>query len=398
MTRTPIEIYRGLIDASIPTEIVSHIDSVIGRYSHQVFAGQKLIIHLSHFLETICKTITILDGRTTSSISDLTGAVDILDHFTSTSKWWTITREDPGFRLRLPSRDPREFMLSLSQVQIGGETSGRIAGAAEKLARFLEDHGLTDTKSCEALCERFASCWVLISGFSCKSQGRSVTTESDFEVAYDILRILLFYTPLYDFKALTAIRRISTDPKIAKLAEIAFSPGFERKLESSVAARLERLNEASLAKIAFSVPSASRNILTNSLKFLAQLKALEQGLSRIEEDDYDSIILGSMGLLNSIGISQENFRDEATVNALFRKIQLDAGVDEKLSLLVRRLEGLLVDSTRNREFLLQNAKLVPRMVALLLLLAGVTKASSDRGLQDLDLKRSLVLFHDLISG
>ncbi|NHJ12168.1 MAG: hypothetical protein EAX95_00745 [Candidatus Thorarchaeota archaeon] len=398
MTRTPIDIYRGLIDATIPAEIASHIDSVISRYSDQVFAGQKLTVHLSHFIETICKTITTLDGRTSSNISDLTGAVDVLDYFTSTSKWWTMNREDPGFQLRPPSRDPREFMLSLSQVQVGGDTSGRIAGAAEKLARFLEDHGLTDTKSCETLCERFVSCWVLLSGFSCKSQGHNMTTEGDFETAYDILRILLFYTPLDDFKALTAIRRIATNPKIAKVADIAFSPGFERKLESSMAARLERSNETSLVKIATSLPSASRNLLTNSLKFLAQIKALELGVTRIEENDYDSIILGSMSLLETIGISQENFRDEATANALFRKLQLETGVDDKLSLIIRRLEGLLVDSTGSREFLLQNAKLVPRMVALLLLLAGVMKDPSEKGLQDLDFKRSLILFHKLING
>lgn len=397
MTRTPIDVYRGLIGAIIPSEIASHIDSVTSRYSDQVFAGQKLTIHLSHFIETICRTITILDGRTSSNVSDLTGAVDVLDYFTSTSKWWTMDREDPGFQLRPPSRNPREFILSVSQVQVGGETSGRISGAAEKLARFLEDHGLTNTKSCEALCERFVSCWTLLSGFFCKSQGRNITTEGDFEVAYDILRILLFYAPLDDFKALTAIRQIATDPKIAKIAEIAFSPGFERKLDSSMAARLERSNETSLVKIAASLPSASRNILTNSLKFLAQLKALELGIPRIKENDYDSIILGSMGLLESIDVSQENFRDEATANALFRRLQLDTGTDKKLSFLVRRLEGLLVDSTGSREFLLQNAKLVPRMIALLLLLAGVTKTPDDKGLQDLDLKRSLILFNKLLN-
>jgi hypothetical protein len=286
----------------------------------------------------------------------------------------------------------------LAAVQIGGDTSGRIAGASEKLLRFFEDHGITDAKVCEHLCERFVSSWVILSGFACKSQGRNVTTEGDFEIGYDIMRVLLFYTSLDDFKALTAIRRLATDPKIPKLAGILFTPGFERKLDSSMASRLERANEEKLAKIASSSPSASRNLLTNSLKLLAQMKAIEQGLVRIEENNYDSLILGAIEMLEQVGISQDNFRDETSVKALFLALQPDEGTDEKLALLIRRLEGLLVDSTGSRDFLLQNAKLIPRMVALLLLLAGVTKASEMAGLQDADLKRGLILFHRLLNG
>lgn len=398
MSRKPIDVYSGLITTTIPADVASHIDSVVGRYSTQVFAGQKLTIHLTRFVEVCCKLITILDSRNTSDFPDLAGAIDVLDHFTSTSKWWTMSREDPGFLLRPPSRDPREFMLSLAAVQIGGDTSGRVAGASEKLMRFFEDHGITDTKVCEKLCEHFVSSWVLLSGFACKSQGRNITSESDFEIAYDIMRVLLFYTSVDDFKALTAIRRLATDPKIPKLAEISFTPGFERKLDSSMAARLERSNEEKLAKIATSSPSASRNLLTNSLKLLAQMKAIEQGLVRIEDNNYDSLIRGAMEMLEQVGISQDNFRDETSVKALFLALQPDKGTDEKLSLLIRRLEGLVVDSTGSRDFLLQNAKLIPRMVALLLLLAGVTKASDMAGLQDADLKRGLILFHRLLNG
>lgn len=355
-------------------------------------------MHLSRFVEICCKLITFLDSRNASDLSDLANAIDVLDYFTSTSKWWTMSREDPGFLLRPPSRDPREFMLSLAAVQIGGDTSGRVAGASEKLARFFEDHGITDTRVCEKLCERFVSSWILLSGFVCRSQGRNVTTEGDFEIAYDIMRVLLFYTSLDDFKALTAIRRLATDPKIPKLAEVSFTPGFERKLDSSMAARLERSNEEKLAKIVPSSPSASRNLLTNSLKLLAQMKAIEQGLIRIEENNYDSLILGAMEMLEQVGISQDNFRDETSVKALFLAIQPDKGTDEKIGLLIRRLEGLLVDSTGSKDFLLQNAKLIPRMIALLLLLAGVTKVSEIAGLQDADLKRGLILFHRLLNG
>ncbi len=398
MARKPIDVYRGLIATTIPSDVASHINSVVGRYSTQVYAGQKLTMHLSRFVEICCKLITFLDSRNASDLSDLANAIDVLDYFTSTSKWWTMSREDPGFLLRPPSRDPREFMLSLAGVQIGGDTSGRVAGASEKLARFFEDHGITDTRVCEKLCERFASSWILLSGFVCKSQGRNITTEGDFEIAYDITRVLLFYTSLDDFKALTAIRRLATDPKIPKLAEVSFTPGFERKLDSSMAARLERSNEEKLAKIVPSSPSASRNLLTNSLKLLAQMKAIEQGLIRIEENNYDSLILGAMEMLEQVGISQDNFRDETSVKALFLAIQPDKGTDEKIGLLIRRLEGLLVDSTGSKDFLLQNAKLIPRMIALLLLLAGVTKVSEIAGLQDADLKRGLILFHRLLNG
>lgn len=398
MARKPIDVYRGLIATTIPSDVASHIDSVVGRYSTQVYAGQKLTMHLSRFVEICCKLITFLDSRNASDLSDLANAIDVLDYFTSTSKWWTMSREDPGFLLRPPSRDPREFMLSLAAVQIGGDTSGRVAGASEKLARFFEDHGITDTRVCEKLCERFVSSWILLSGFVCRSQGRNVTTEGDFEIAYDIMRVLLFYTSLDDFKALTAIRRLATDPKIPKLAEVSFTPGFERKLDSSMAARLERSNEEKLAKIVPSSPSASRNLLTNSLKLLAQMKAIEQGLIRIEENNYDSLILGAMEMLEQVGISQDNFRDETSVKALFLAIQPDKGTDEKIGLLIRRLEGLLVDSTGSKDFLLQNAKLIPRMIALLLLLAGVTKVSEIAGLQDADLKRGLILFHRLLNG
>lgn len=398
MARKPIDVYHGLIATTIPSDVASHIDSVVGRYSTQVYAGQKLTMHLSRFVEICCKLITFLDSRNASDLSDLANAIDVLDYFTSTSKWWTMSREDPGFLLRPPSRDPREFMLSLAAVQIGGDTSGRVAGASEKLARFFEDHGITDTRVCEKLCERFVSSWILLSGLVCKSQGRNITTEGDFEIAYDIMRVLLFYTSLDDFKALTAIRRLATDPKIPKLAEVSFTPGFERKLDSSMAARLERSNEEKLAKIVPSSPSASRNLLTNSLKLLAQMKAIEQGLIRIEESNYDSLILGAMEMLEQVGISQDSFRDETSVKALFLAIQPDKGTDEKIGLLIRRLEGLLVDSTGSKDFLLQNAKLIPRMVALLLLLAGVTKASEMAGLQDADLKRGLILFQRLLNG
>jgi hypothetical protein len=77
---------------------------------------------------------------------------------------------------------------------------------------------------------------------------------------------------------------------------------------------------------------------------------------------------------------------------------LNSDVEERIQLLTRRLEGLIVDSTGNKDFLLQYARLVPRLVALLLLLATSTKSSSETPLEDINLKRGLILLNELISG
>jgi hypothetical protein len=308
-----------------------------------------------------------------------------------------MTREDPGLTLRLPSRDPREFIKSIPLIQMGGETLGRVAGARDRLTRFLEEHELGDDNTRAALTEHLVSIWLLLCGFSCKGQGRNISTEEDFETSYDIVRILLFYMSLNDLKALTAVRQIATDPNLPKIAVIAFSPGFERQLDSSLAASLERVHGEYLTKVATSTPGASRNILTNSLRLLGQIQAMKLGMTRIEKEDYDSIIIAAMSLLETLDVPSQMLQDESEVVNLFKNLQPGAGVDEKISLLTRRIEGLLVDSAGNRDYVLQYARMVPRIIALLLLVAAATKMQPTEPLRDQDLKRGLILLSKLFS-
>ncbi|MHA2066373.1 MAG: hypothetical protein ACXABY_18535 [Candidatus Thorarchaeota archaeon] len=397
MARKPIDVYQGLINTKLSVDSVSHIESVVGRYDDHMLTGQKLSFHLRRFVEFWSRHSAFLDNRETTNLSDLTTAIDLLDYFTSTSKWWKMTRDDPGLTLRLPSRDPREFIKSIPLIQMGSETLGRVSGARDRLTRFLEEHELGDDSSRAALSELLVSIWLLLCGFSCKGQGRNITTEEDFETSYDIVRILLFYMSLNDFRALTAVRQIATDPNLPKIAVIGFSPGFERKLDSSLAASLERVHGEYLTKVAASTPGATRNILTNSLRILGQIQAMKLGMNRIEKEDYDSIIVGAMGLLETINVPAQLLQDESDVVNLFKGLHPGEGVEEKLSLLTRRIEGLLVDSAGNRDYVLQYARLVPRIVALLLLVAGATKIQSTEPLQDGDLKRGLILLNRLFS-
>ncbi|MFX0056019.1 MAG: hypothetical protein ACFFAX_10565 [Promethearchaeota archaeon] len=398
MARKPIDVYQGLIKTKLSVDSVSHIDSVVGRYEDHMLVGQKLSFHLRRFVEFWSRHYAFLDNRETTTLSDLTIAIDLLDYFTSTSKWWTMTREDPGLVLRLPSRDPREFIKSIPLIQMVGETLGRVTGARDRLVRFLEEHELGDDRTRAVLAEYLVSIWLLLCGFSCKGQGRNITTEEDFETAYDIVRILLFYMSLNDFKALTAVRQIATDPNLPRIAVIGFSPGFERKLDSSLAASLERVHGEYLTKVATSTPGASRNILTNSLRILGQIQAMKLEMTRIEKEDYDSIIVGAMNLLETLDVPARLLQDENEVLALFKGLQPEEGFEEKLSLLTRRIEGLLVDSAGNRDYVLQYARMVPRIISLLLLVAAATKTEPTEPLQDQDLKRGLILLNRLFSG
>jgi hypothetical protein len=397
LARKPIDVYQGLIKTKLSVDSVSHIESVVGRYDDHILAGQKISFHLRRFAEFWCRHVAFLDDRETTNLSDLTTAIDLLDYFTSTSKWWTMTRDESGLTLRLPSRDPREFIKSIPLIQMGSETIGRVAGARDRLIRFLEEHELGDDKTRVALTEHLVSIWLLLCGFSCKGQGRNITTEEDFETAYDLVRILLFYLSLNDFRALTAARQIATDPNLPKIAVIGFSPGFERKLDSSLAASLERVHGEYLTKVATSTPGASRNILTNSLRLLGQIQAMKLGMTRIEKEDYDSIIVAAMNLLETLDVPSQLLQDESEVVNLFKSLQPGAGVDEKISLLTRRIEGLLVDSAGNRDYVLQYARMVPRIIALLLLVAAATKTQPTEPLQDRDLKRGLILLNKLFS-
>jgi hypothetical protein len=124
---------------------------------------------------------------------------------------------------------------------------------------------------------------------------------------------------------------------------------------------------------------------------------MKLGMTRIEKEDYDSIIVAAMNLLETLDVPSQLLQDESEVVNLFKSLQPGAGVDEKISLLTRRIEGLLVDSAGNRDYVLQYARMVPRIIALLLLVAAATKTQPTEPLQDRDLKRGLILLNKLFS-
>ncbi|TFF86524.1 hypothetical protein EU519_01220 [Candidatus Thorarchaeota archaeon] len=398
LTRNPLEIYQGLVSINLTDEIQAYIARVVNRYSDLDFADENMSAHLGRFIEIICRLISQLNHREEPTLTDLMQAVDILDFFASTTRWWNMTRSSPGLVMRPASRDPREFIRSIPSVRLGSETVSRIRGASERLLSFLDEHEVADAKTRSHLQKCMVSAWTILSVFCCKSQGRNVSSEADFESAYDILRILLFHTPRVDFAALTAIRGIATSPRLPQIADVSFSPGFEKKLESSTAARLEASHGQYLGDAGDTVPRASRAILTNSLRRLVQIESLNIGISRIEENDYDTVTMGALSLLEKVHIDPEVFLDEKAVIDLFKRLRpAEDGIGEGLALLTRKLESLIVDSTGNRNFLLQNARMVPRMIALLLLVSSGTKSPQDDGLRDIDLKRGLILLEKLIS-
>ncbi|MHA1951742.1 MAG: hypothetical protein ACXAAO_09495 [Candidatus Thorarchaeota archaeon] len=398
MSRTPVDVYSGLLFTSLEDSIPKQIESVVSRFADGQLAGEKISIHLTRFIRLFTRLIGHLDGRNLATLSDVTVAIDVLDYFTSSSKWWLMSRSDPGFVLRPPSREPREFIKSMADMQLSGQTLQRASVAADKLSRFLDEHELASPDSRRELRDDIVSSWVLISAFSCKGQGRNVTTETDFETGYDLVRVLLFYVPIEDYTTLTAIRRLGSDTLLPKAASIGFSPAFDKKLNASVAARLEKVHGEHLAGMASSTSGASRTILTNSLRLLGQIQAVNQGFERLEEEHYDSVILGALEMFDKIGISSEFLQNESAAVEIFEGLRPGEGVDERIQLLTRRLEGLVVDSTGNRDFLLQYSRLVPRLVALLLLLASKAKVSVEAPLTDIDFKRGLILLHHLISG
>jgi hypothetical protein len=399
LARTPIEIYRSLLSTKMDGKIPEAISKVARRFSDYQLAGEKLSVHIARFIELCTRIIAILDSAEIANLEHLTMAVDILDHFTSASKWWQMSREMPGFVIRPSSRDPRDFIKSLAYIKLGTEAINRIEGARQRLSEFLNQQELADPEFHDQVCESFASAWVLLSAFSCKERGRSTTSESDFEVAYDILRILMFYTPLHDFRAITSSRKLATSPIIPQIAQIEFSPGFERKLDSSLASRLERQHSGLISKIAAAVPGAARSILTNSLRLLSQLQAVKNGISRLEEESYADTILGAFQLLETHGVSSEQLRDESSVLRIFKgMIPAVDNIIDRLNFIIRRLEALIVDSSGNRDFLFQNSRVVPRLVSLLLLLASATNPESHPVLRDIYLKRGIVILERIVNA
>ncbi|MFW9977794.1 MAG: hypothetical protein ACFFEJ_06935 [Candidatus Thorarchaeota archaeon] len=397
MPRTPIDVYRGLTQTRIGDDIKSTINGFVMPFSEHIFADEQLSTHLSRFIGLISRLTAYLDSRYVVGRDDLTIAIDLLDQVTSTTKWWVLERRNPGLTLRPRVRDPREFMISTRNIEFSGATQSRIKGALDKLLRFLEEQNIGNTSERQNLLELLGSSWSLLSAFLSRNEGRVLTNEEDFERSYDVIRILLFYTTLEDFHALVASRGLATNPTLIKTARVSFSPGFERSIESSVAAHLEKQHEALLTRVVISKPSASRNILTNSLRFLAQLQSIEREQDRVEESDYEEFTRVSIKQLEGIGISPDSLDNEISVVKLFKKLKPEEGLNERLDLLSRRIESFLIDASGNRDFLLQNARFIPRLLSILLLIAAGTKTTSDE-LSDSDIKRGLILLRDLVSG
>jgi len=398
LARTPVDVYRGLVQTQLDDKIMGQIDTVVSRFTDFVFAGEKLSIHLNRFLDLTTRLIALLDSETIVNQSHLTMSVDLLDYLTSTSKWWIVTRREPGIILKPPSREARSFIKSIADLHVGGSTLQRISGATDKLSKFLEEHEIESSGEVERFCNGMLSAWALLSAFACKGQGRNVTTEADFETSYDVVRILLFYVTLDDYKALSVVRQLGTHTLLPKAASVTFSPGFEKKLNASVAASLEKEHGEHLIQMAKATSGASRSILTNSLRLLGQLQAVKLDIDRLEEEHYDAIIVGALELIESVGVSSDFLQDDSSAISIFKNLRPGDGVDERIQLLIRRLEGLIVDSTGNKDFLLQYTRIVPRLIALMLLFASNTKDSPTAPLEDSDMKRGLILLYKLISG
>lgn len=396
MPRTPIDVYRGLTQTRIGDDIRGSIDGFVMPFSDLIFADEQLSTHLSRFIGLMSKLTAYMDSRYVVGRNDLTIAIDLLDQVTSTTKWWVIDRRNSGLVLRPRVRDPREFMSTTRNISHSGATQSRIIAATEKLLRFLEEQNIGSSKERQELTNVLASSWSLLSGFLCRSEGRTSTTEEDFERAYDVIRITLFYTTLDDLRALVASRGLATSPRLIKAARVSFSPGFEKNIESSVAAHLEKQHENLLTRVIVSKPSASRNVLTNSLRFLAQLQGIDRDQGRIEESDYEEFTRASIKQLESIGLSSDSLDNEASVIRLFKNLKPEEGLNERIDLLTRRIESFLIDASGNRDFLLQNARFIPRLLSILLLIAAGTKTTSDE-LSDSDIKRGLILLRELIS-
>jgi hypothetical protein len=397
MARTPVDVYRGLTQTRLGDDINKSITLFVSKFSDYVLADEQLTTHLSRFIGLMARLSAYLSSRYIAGGDDLTIAIDLLDQVTSTTKWWVIDRRSPGMILRPRVRDPRDFIGSVRTVSLSGPILIRINGSTDKLERFLDEQDIKNSAQRKTLLESLRSSWTLLSAFISRYEGRTIATEEDFERAYDVMRILLFYIPLTDLKALVASRTIATSSVVVKAARILLSSGFERRIETSVAAHLEKQHEDDLTQIATSKPSASRNILTNSLRILAQLHGVEKNIQRIEEDNYEAFTLASIDQLERLGLSADSLDNEASVIRLFKNLKPDECLNEHIELLTRRLEGLIIDTSGNRDFLVQNARFIPRLLALLLLVAAGTK-SSEGLLSDPDLTRGLILLAELFNG
>ena len=397
MTRRPIDVYRGIMEAQLDSELSVHIKSFVNQFASCTFAGHPVSAHLVRFLGVISRLVAYLDSRSVAGFEDLTLAIDSLDYFSSTSKWWIIDRRDPSFILKPPAHEPREFMTSLADVTVDSGTMSRITSSIDRLARFLDEHHFTNQDATDKLSESLASMWVLLSAFVCKGQGRSATIEGDFEIAYDTVRILLFHNTRDNFRAVTSVRLLGMSRKLIALTTVGLSPGFEDRLDTSIAAKLERSYFEESGGPTHKLATSFRHVFTNSLRILSQLTVLERGLDRIESSDYELVIKSSLQRISSLNIEEGILHNEALGMSLFKKIEVSNDLVKRLDLLAKRLEGLIVAATGNRDFLFKYSKLVPRLISLLLLLAAGTVTDSRKTIEYTDIERALILLHSIFS-
>ncbi len=397
MSRKTLDVYLGIIHTNMDPIVKSKVESVVGRYTKVMINGQPLSTLLDKFISLFAKLFAYLDNKSHVDVLDLTTSIDLLDIFTSTTKWWLLTRKDPYITIRPSSHDPRNFLSSLNSVQIGSLTLSRISGSLDRLSRFLDDQDILESNDYSELTDAISSSWVLLSAFICKNQGRNVTNEEDFERAYDIIRVLLFYTPREDFRSLTAIRQICTSSIIPCLADVILSSEFEHQLNSSTAAHLELNNSEMLSKTLPSNPRITRNVLTDAIRFLVRIVAAKEGIEHVDGTYYEMLTAKAIDLLNSIGISPSSLANEQRVLEIFKMLKFLPEVDERISLLSRRIESLIITSVGNKEFLLQHPRLVSQIVSLTLLVSALTK-ESDSSLGYYDIKRGLILVNQIISN
>ncbi len=396
LARSPIEVYSGIINTRLANDMIARIEKLTQQFSKVFFAEQPLSVHLLKTIQMLCRLVSSIDSRSSATQEDVSAAVDTVEYFASTSRWG-LSRDQPGFVIRPTSQDPRLSLRAIGSIQLAPAALVRINSAIEKLSNFLDEHRLGSSKECSDLCESVFSVWVLLSGLSAHMYGRKMAVETDFEIAYDVTRILMFYTPPEEFKTLTAIRLLGTSPNIPRLAKVELTLGFEKLLESSDAARLERKYGEQLIAQHKNCSVLFRSLLTNSLRFLSQFVAAKSGSTKIEAQGYLGIVTDALTILSNLGVDSALLRDELSVSQLYQQLVPSRELNERLTLLTRQLENLIISSSQDKDILLSHQSLVPRMISLILLLAGGTGTSVREELADYDLKRAVRLLSKVIA-
>ncbi len=390
--------YRGIIATSLDEGCLAHINTISGHFTDAKLAGTPVRVHVARFLSLFSRLLAYLDGRNTTGMDDLTASIDLLDYFASTSRWWSLDRRQPFFVLRPPTRSPRESLDSLAAVTIDGPTMSRLGGAVDRLARFLDEHEVNDRAACDGMCESLVSIWTILCSLLSFLRGRSSTTENDFERAYDVTRVLLFHVDPDEFRALVAVRRVGTHPILLKAADVILAPDFESQLDSSMAAHLERSHAVHISPVVPTRPRIVREVLTGSLRILAQCHAAASAMEQLGASDYERVTHRGLALLGAVGVPLDFLQDPQAVTQALKRLHNTSGLADYLEPLMRRLELLIVDASGNRDFHLEHTLFVTRLMSLLLLLAIATGPAASGRISPSDLRRGLILLSRLLGS